>query len=149
MINLDASVSRAQFGRIVGVTGGRVSQLIGQGVLAPDGTLADWLRSYCQHLRTQASGRATAGNLDLSQERANLALEQRRIAELRRGEMEGSLIDASAVADKWARLATETRDSLLTLPDRLAPLLEMRPLHFVRQLLDTEIRAALHSLADG
>jgi phage terminase Nu1 subunit (DNA packaging protein) len=148
-MDLTATVSMAAFSRIVGVTPGRISQLVQAGVLATEGTLAEWLLAYCEQLRTQAAGRASSGPLDLSQERAALALEQRRIAELKRGQLEDRLVDKELVARTWAGLATQTRDDLLLLPDRLAPLLEMRPGATVRQTLDTEIRASLHRLADG
>lgn len=71
-----------------------------------------------------------------------------RIAKLKADELEGQLVRLEAVKREWSGIAARIRETLLQMPDRLAPVLEMRPLGFVRQTLDTEIRAALQGLSE-
>ncbi|AXK39630.1 terminase small subunit [Crenobacter cavernae] len=77
---MSASLSRqgyqAEFGQLVGISQPAVSDLISRGILAQGAYLSDWLLSYCAHIREQAAGRASSGDLDLVQERARLAKEQ-------------------------------------------------------------------------
>jgi phage terminase Nu1 subunit (DNA packaging protein) len=68
--------TQAEFGSLIGVSQQAVSDLISRGVLATGANLIDWLQAYCSHLREQAAGRASSGDLDLVQERARLAKEQ-------------------------------------------------------------------------
>lgn len=68
--------TQAEFGVLVGISQPAVSDLLARGVIAPGANLIDWLRAYCAHLREQAAGRASSGDLDLVQERARLAKEQ-------------------------------------------------------------------------
>lgn len=76
---MQRAVTQAEFGAAVGVTQQAVSELVRAGVLPDGGTFADWLLAYCGRLREQAAGRMgwTEGGLDLTQERAALAREQR------------------------------------------------------------------------
>jgi phage terminase Nu1 subunit (DNA packaging protein) len=70
-------MTQAAFGALVGISQQAVSELIRTGVLGPDDTADEWLLAYCLRLREQAAGRASDGPLDLAQERAALAREQR------------------------------------------------------------------------
>ena len=76
---MDRAVTQAAFGAAVGVTQQAVSELVRAGVLPDGGTFGDWLLAYCGRLREQAAGRMgwNEGGLDLTQERAALAREQR------------------------------------------------------------------------
>lgn len=73
------AVTQAEFGAAVGVSQQAVSEMLRTGVLPEGGTFSDWLLAYCGRLREQAAGRMgwTDGGLDLTQERAALAREQR------------------------------------------------------------------------
>lgn len=72
-------VSQAFFGDAVGISQPVVSKLLSDGILPAGGTLGEWLLAYCHRLREQAAGRlgSELGGLDLVQERAALAREQR------------------------------------------------------------------------
>lgn len=74
---MDQAVSQAEFAEMIGVSEARISQLKAEGVLAQGDTAHGWLLAYCERLRDQAAGRASAGGLDLVQERAALARSQR------------------------------------------------------------------------
>jgi phage terminase Nu1 subunit (DNA packaging protein) len=84
---LDAVVTQAEFGRLVGVTQPAVSALMSRGVIRPNGTALEWLNSYITHLVEVAEERGSAGGeLDLPQERAALARSQRVAHDLRNQE---------------------------------------------------------------
>jgi phage terminase Nu1 subunit (DNA packaging protein) len=75
---LAAPCTQAQFAELVGITQQRVSELVGDATLPRGGTALQWLHAYCERLREQAAGRqGEEGGLDLVQERAALAREQR------------------------------------------------------------------------
>jgi len=127
---LDKSCSQAEFAEIVGLSEARVSQLVADGVIPRGETAHNMLLAYCERLREQAAGRAGSeiGGLDLVQERAALAREQRIAQELKnavaRGEFApiGLLADvlgqaASAVVDRFDQLEGALRKSCPDISD--------------------------------
>lgn len=125
-----ARVTQEEFGQMVGISQPAVSALMTDGTLDRDGTAGVWLRRYCQRLREQAAGRLGAenGGLDLVQERAALAREQRIAQALKndvaRGEYApiGLLADvlgmaSSAVVDRFDQLEGALRKACPDLPD--------------------------------
>jgi phage terminase Nu1 subunit (DNA packaging protein) len=66
-----------EFAALIGVSEMAVSNLIQRQVIISGQTLGEWLTRYCAHIREQAAGRATKGDLDLATERAALARSQR------------------------------------------------------------------------
>lgn len=75
---LDVSITQAEFAALVGISEARVSQMLSEGLLPRDATGLAMLRAYVERLRDQAAGRmGETGGLDLVQERALLAREQR------------------------------------------------------------------------
>lgn len=127
---LERSISQAEFAQLIGVSEARVSQLVSEGVIARGETAQAWLLGYCERLRDQAAGRAgaEAGGLDLVQERAALAREQRigqaiknQVARKEYAEV-GLLADvlaraASAVVDRFDQLEGTLRKAVPDLPD--------------------------------
>ena len=70
------------------------------------------------------------------------------MAEMREAELSGQLIRVEAVRATWATRITSTRDALLQIPPRLAPVLAAESsLATVTQLLEDEIRQALSELS--
>jgi len=81
-----------------------------------------------------------------AQERAFAA----KIEELKYKEMAGQLIRADAVRAAWAKRIASTRDALLQIPHRLAPVLAAESdLERVGQILEDELRLALAELSRG
>ncbi len=127
---LEQAISQAEFAQLIGVSEARVSQLVSEGVIARGDTAAAWLLGYCERLRDQAAGRAgaEAGGLDLVQERAALAREQR-IGQAIKNQVArrefaavGLLADvlaraASAVVDRFDQLEGTLRKAVPDLPD--------------------------------
>lgn len=127
---LEQHVSQAEFAQMIGVSEARVSQLIGEGIINRGDTAQEWLISYCERLRDQAAGRAgtETGGLDLVQERAALAREQRIGQAMKnaiaRGEYApiGTLADvlgmaSSAVVDRFDQLEGSLRKACPDLPE--------------------------------
>lgn len=127
---LDQQVSQAEFAAMIGVSEARASQLVSEGVIVRGDTAHEWLVAYCERLRDQAAGRLGegAGGLDLVQERAALAREQRigqaiKNAVARREYAPvGLLADvlgmaASAVVDRFEQLEGALKKSCPDLPD--------------------------------
>lgn len=147
---MDMPMTQAAFGELVGITQQSVSGLVSAGVLKPGATAGAWLLAYCDRLRDQAAGRlgSTPDGLDLVQERAMLARHQGGIAQLKLAELRGELIRVDAVRATWAGRIVSTRDALLQIPPRLAPVLAAEnDLTRVTQLLEDEIRQALAELS--
>lgn len=125
---LSQKVTQAEFAQMVGLSEARVSQLISEDVLPRDASAHDWLTAYCDRLREQAAGRASAGPLDLAQERAALAREQRVGQAIKNAVARkeyapvGVLADilglaASAVVDRFDQLEGLLRKAAPDLPD--------------------------------
>lgn len=79
MVDLSAQATQASVAAVVGVSQQAISALVRDERLPMDGTVLDVVQAYCHRLREVAAGRAgaEAGGLDLVQERAALAREQR------------------------------------------------------------------------
>lgn len=109
---LDQSTSQADFAEMVGISEARVSQLMADGVMPRSGTVHDWLLAYCDRLRDQAAGRAgtETGGLDLVQERAALAREQRIAQELKNQTARGEYAPIGLLADVLAQAASSVVD---------------------------------------
>jgi phage terminase Nu1 subunit (DNA packaging protein) len=129
MIDHSAPATQATLGSIVGVTQQAISAMVTAGALPASGTLGEQLLAYCERLREQAAGRMGEDvGLDLVQERASLAREQRISQRLKndiaRGEYApiGLLSDvlgmaSSAVVDRFDQLEGALRKACPTLAD--------------------------------
>lgn len=97
-------MTQASFGHLVGVTQQACSGLTGRGVLVPGQSAGEWLRAYCAGLREQAAGRSSeAGGLDLVQERAALAREQRVRLEMLNATTRGEYAPIDLLGDALAK----------------------------------------------
>ena len=124
---LDQPVSQAEFAAMIGVSEARASQLVSEGVIVRGDTAHEWLVAYCERLRDQAAGRLGegAGGLDLVQERAALAREQRIGQAIKNGVARkefGLLADvlgtaSSAVVDRFDHLEGVLAKSCPDLPE--------------------------------
>lgn len=79
LVNMNAPVVQAEVAKVVGVTKQAISAMIQEGKLPDCKTTGELISAYCERLRDQAAGRlgGVPGGLDLVQERAALAREQR------------------------------------------------------------------------
>lgn len=108
-------------GEVVGVTQQAISAMVVEGKL-PDGMpLGATIQAYCQRLREQAAGRlgSELGALDLAQERAALAREQRRGHEIKNAVARGTYAPIALLAEVLAAASQAIVERLDTLPGAL------------------------------
>lgn len=108
---------------IVGCARQAIEQMLSEGKLQP-GTLGEMLVAYCGRLREQAAGRYTEGPLDLSQERAALAREQRAGLEIKNAVLRGEYASISLLSQVLAtasQAVTERFDHLPGLLKKACP----------------------------
>ena len=130
VIDLAAPATQSDVAMVVGVSQQAISALVTEGKLQTAGTLGEVLQAYCQRLRLQAAGRMgdEVGGLDLVQERAALAREQREGQAIKNAVARkefapvGLLADvlgmaASAVVDRFDQLDGALRKACPDLPD--------------------------------
>lgn len=130
LIDLDAPAVQSVTGQIVGVSQQAISAMVAEGKLPGFGTQAEMIQAYCERLREQAAGRlgGEVGGLDLVQERAALAKEQRirqrLLNDVARREYSpvGALTDvlgmaSGAVVDRFDQLEAALKKSCPTLAD--------------------------------
>ena len=130
VVDLSVPFSQTALAELVGVTQPAISAMVSDGKLQGDGTLGEVLQAYCQRLRLQAAGRMgdEVGGLDLVQERAALAREQREGQAIKNAVARkefapvGLLADvlgmaASSVVDRFDQLEGSLRKACPDLPD--------------------------------
>ncbi len=128
LIDLSSKPTQQAFADLVGVAQPTVSVMLSSGALPADGTLGQMLLAYCHRLREQAAGRMGDGELDLVQERAALAREQREGQAIKNAVARreyapiGLLADVlgmagSAVVDRFDQLEGALRKACPDLPD--------------------------------
>jgi len=131
----------------------QVQQLSREGVI-PKATRGQYdligsVRGYVRYLRDQAVS-AQAGAPDYAVERARFIRARADLAEMEANERRGSLIAADDAEAAWIAILALLRTRLLSLPDRLAPLVhEQGNLAGTRDLLRATLREALEDLANN
>ena len=129
----------------------RIQQLSREGVI-PKATRGQYdligsVRGYVRYLRDQAVS-AQAGAPDYAVERARFIRARADLAEMEAQQRRGSLIAADDAEAAWIAILALLRTRLLSLPDRLAPLVyETDNLAGTRDLLRAILREALEDLA--
>lgn len=126
-----------------GLTGGPVPELA-----TPGAALAGMDAIEGQDRAEGAAHQGEAAPADFLASRARREAAEAAIAELRLAEQRGEVIRTDAVRAAFGTALTATRDRLLSIPDRLAPVLaaESAPQR-VHETLNAEIRDALTQLS--
>jgi len=156
--------------RQLGVSRQAVHELVKRGVLSKDkdGLIDFELAKHALMNRVRPSGKTTASLQEPATPAATQTPEtstepeitsyhvaktlreaaEAQIARLKLAEMQGDVIQVSAVRATWAARIASTRDALLQIPSRLAPVLAAETdLAAVTLLLEDEIRQALAELS--
>ena len=118
MVDLSTPYTQPALAMLVGVTQQAISAWVTDGKLPPTGALGDLLVMYCSRLRDQAAGRlgAEAGGLDLVQERAALAREQRLGIEIKNAVARGEYASISLLAEVLATASQAVSERFEQLP---------------------------------
>jgi phage terminase Nu1 subunit (DNA packaging protein) len=117
MVSLQA-VTQAEFAADVGISQQAVSDLVSKGVLENGAPEAEWLLAYCHRLREQAAGRmgSEVGGLDLAQERAALAREQRIGIEIKNQVLRGRYAPIALLSEVLASASQAVTERFEHLP---------------------------------
>jgi len=121
LVDLSIAGTQAQLAAIVGVTQPNISALMSEGKLPPAGSLGDLVHAYCYRLREQAAGRmgAEVGGLDLAQERAALAREQRLGIEIKNAVLRGEYAPITLLSEVLATASQSVVERFDQLPGML------------------------------
>lgn len=116
MVDLSVQGTQASLAKLVGVTQQAVSAMN-----LPGGALGDMLLAYCDRLREVAAGRGSYedGGLDLVQERAALAREQRLGIEIKNATLRGEYAPISLLSETLASASQSVVERFEQLPGTL------------------------------
>jgi hypothetical protein len=93
-------------------------------------------------------GPAELGDEDFQMARTRREIAEANLAEMREAELEGKLIRVDVIRGAWAKRVSSTRDALLQIPSRLAPMLAAQTdVDQVARVLEDELRQALAELS--
>ncbi len=148
------TVSQSNFAKAVGLTTGRVSQLIHEGVVIRDDEdarggvfLLQSVRNYdrLKGVGTQAEGEA---DIDYMSEKALHERVKRELAELKLAKAEARAYDARTVEMVLTEMLSNLRTQLLGLPSKLAPQLEDKSKGEIYEIMTREIEEKLDELSE-
>ena len=132
------TVSQTNFARAIGVTVGRVNQLI-------QVYLVQSIRNY--DALKNGGGGADSDDPDYISEKAKHERVKRELSELRLAQNEASVYDARTVEMVMIEMLSNLRAQLLGLPAKLAPVMEGRSKDDIYQTLTAEIEEKLSELS--
>ena len=145
-MNLEAKATQQTFATLVGVTRSAVVAAVSEGILTPGQSYREWLLAYCKRLREMAAGRYSAGELDLTEERARLARAQSERIEMENAVKRGELAPIDTLRDAMIPAMTQISALMDAIPVKLkreAPHLTATDLEIVKR----EIASAMNLAA--
>lgn len=121
MIDLSIDATQKALGDLVGVSQQAIGAMVSDGKISLECSLGEALQAYCQRLRDQAAGRvgAEVGGLDLVQERAALAREQRLGIEIKNATLRREYSPVALLAEVLATASQSVVERLDHLPGLL------------------------------
>lgn len=121
LLDLSAPALQAVTGEIVGVSQQAISAMVNDGKLPTEATQGEMIVAYCQRLRDQAAGRlgSEIGGLDLVQERAALAREQRLGIEIKNAVARGEYAPIAMLSEVLATASQSVVERFEQLPSML------------------------------
>ena len=147
MIDLKDKVSEKNLVLLTGLTQGRINQMKSNEIWQVDMSLDEASHAIVKWLGRRAAGHVSEDGLDLVQERAKLARENRETASLKNAEMRVSLVRVDEIRRSLFSAARSVRNSMQTISDRIAmPVAGMTDQHDIHELIDKEVSEVLHSL---
>ena len=153
------TLRKIDFAKRVGVSPGRVSQMVADGLpVEADGRIDVargelWIKANISPTRSAAQTRGDpelpfAAQRDATAERVRLLREQADHAALRNAEKRRELLSAAEVERAWSGVLRDVRAAMLALPRRIQQRIgHLTPAEI--DLIDREIRDALSEAADG
>ena len=145
---LAMTVPQTFLAKVLGVTQGRISQLLAEGIIGRDEESGrprfhESIKNY--YLSKNASG----AGVNFWTEKALLERAKREMAELKLAQRKGELYIASEVEQELAEWLVEFRTKLLGLGHRLARQLEGKNATAICEIIDAEITDCLEELSSN
>lgn len=149
MIDIKSKATGRGLCALTGLTEGRISQIKANEVWSTSQTLVDALHSIVSWLGKRAAGHVSESGLDLVQERAQLAHENRETAALKNAETRGELLRVDEVRRAVFTAARSVRNSFQTVADRLSvPLAGVTDHYEIHATIEAEINQILDDMAE-
>jgi phage terminase Nu1 subunit (DNA packaging protein) len=140
MIDLSEKVSEKNLVLITGLSQGRINQMKSNETWHLDMSLKDASHAIVKWLGRRAAGLVSEDGLDLVQERAKLAKENRETASLKNAELRVDLVRSDEIRRTLFSAARSVRNSVQTIADRVSmPITGMTDQHDIHQLIDDEV----------
>ena len=150
MIDINEKATGTAIARLTGLSESRISKMKGMNVWSADMTLQEANHSVIKWLGKRAAGHISEQGLDLVQERAALARENRETAALKNAELRGDLVRGDEIRRAIFTASRGIRNSLQTIPDRVSlPITGMTDVHEIHQLIDDEIHQVLSHMGEN
>ena len=150
MIDINEKATGTAIARLTGLSESRISKMKGMNVWSAVMTLQEANHSVIKWLGKRAAGHISEQGLDLVQERAALARENRETAALKNAELRGDLVRGDEIRRAIFTASRGIRNSLQTIPDRVSlPITGMTDVHEIHQLIDDEIHQVLSNMNEN
>ena len=154
--NIDSiTVSAAVLGDMFGVTDRRIRQMAEEGtvVRAAKGRykLVESIKNYLLTLKLAAEGIGVDladGEINFDEEKALHERVKRHISELKLQVMKGELHKAEDVQIVMMDMLVAFKTKIMSIPSKVAPILENREVAFIKERLTKEVIEALNELKD-
>lgn len=138
-----ARLNQNQYAKYKGVTRQAVSKAIKEGRLKlgkdglidtgePEGAPAP----KAEAMPAYATSKAAAAAYDA------------RLKQLEYQRQKGEVVEVTKVAEEWANICTNVKNSVLAVPDRIALKCDGQPARVIREAMMAELRAALHAVTE-
>ena len=147
MIDLSEKVSEKNLVLITGLSQGRINQMKSNETWHLDMSLKEASHAIVKWLGRRAAGHVSEDGLDLVQERAKLAKENRETASLKNAELRVDLVRSDEIRRTLFSAARSVRNSFQTIADRVSmPITGMTDQHDIHQLIDDEVMQVLEDM---
>ena len=140
------TVTQVFMGKVIGLTQGRISQLLDEGILIRDEKTQQLL--FYESLKNYWLSKNVSEGVNFWKERGLHEKAKRELAELKLAKARGEVYSAVIVENAFLNLVTILRKNLETLPSKLSIRLANRSRADISEILEDEIRYALKEIAE-
>lgn len=145
-----ALMTQSEFGKLIGVSQQRVSQLLDEQILIRAETSKRGCIEFRSSFENYLLSNKTSGDaVNFWKERGLHEKAKRELAELKLAERKGELYEASTVDDFLTELIVNTRNKLMGAGHKAALQCEGKSAAQISDIIDAEIREILTELATG
>jgi phage terminase Nu1 subunit (DNA packaging protein) len=120
-MDLDKPCNQTEFGDLVGISQQAVSELVARGVLGSGQLAQTWLHAYTRHLREQAAGRGSDG--ELAAKRAAESDTRNQLLQIKLRKARGEYAEVALIEQVLATIGAQISSRLEPLPARVKMLL--------------------------